>query len=337
MPDLNVFEGDAFSTISLTKSINTQPEGQKVPDILDMLFEEEGISTTSLFIERENDSLSLVPAKDRGSPADVTVGSTRDKIPFQTIHLPTRGKILADEVQNIRAFGSETEMESVQALVDKRLAKMRARLDATIRFQRAGVLSGKIYDANGSSVLLDLNARFGITQQEVPFVLATNTTKVLGKITTAKRMAEDVIGDSGVITGWLALCGRGFWDAFTSHNNTESAFDRYNDGQFLRDDMRMNGFTFGGVQWREFYGKVGGIEFVPTDEAFLIPLGVDGMFITNFAPADYMETVNTSGLPYYASQEPLPHNKGVDMEAQSNPLSLCTRPRAIIKLKKGAS
>lgn len=332
MPDLNVFEGDAFSTISLTKAINTAPDGQKVPTLIDSLFEEEGISTTAVFIERDNDSLSLVPAKDRGAPADVTVGSKRDKIPFQTFHLPTRGKILADEVQNIRAFGSETEMESVEAMVQKHLMKMRNRIDATIRFQRAGAITGKIYDADGTKVLLDLHDRFGITQKTQAMALSTDTTKVLQKVTDAKRKAEDNIGDSGVITGWMAICGRGFFDAFTNHPVVEKAFDRFNDGQFLRDDKRMSGFSFGGVMWQEFYGKVGSIEFVGANEAYLVPLGVDGLFITNFAPADYMETVNTNGLPYYASQELLPHNKGVDLEAQSNPLSLCTRPGAVIKL-----
>lgn len=334
MPDLNVFEGDAFSTISLTKAINTAPDGQKVPTLIDSLFEEEGISTTAVFIERDNDSLSLVPAKDRGAPADVTTGSKRDNIPFQTFHLPTRGKILADEVQNIRAFGSETEMESVEAMVQKHLMKMRNRIDATIRFQRAGAITGKIYDADGTKVLLDLHDRFGITQKTQAMALSTDTTKVLQKVTDAKRKSEDNIGDSGVITGWMAICGRGFFDAFTNHPVVEKAFDRFNDGQFLRDDKRMSGFSFGGVMWQEFYGKVGSIEFVGTDEAYLIPLGVDGLFVTNFAPADYMETVNTNGLPYYASQELLPHNKGVDLEAQSNPLSLCTRPGAIIKLTK---
>ena len=30
-------------------------------------------------------------------------------------------------------------------------------------------------------------------------------------------------------------------------------------------------------------------------------------------------------------------NKGVEIEAQSNPLHLCTRPRTILRLKKTAS
>jgi hypothetical protein len=45
-----------------------------------------------------------------------------------------------------------------------------------------------------------------------------------------------------------------------------------------------------------------------------------------------METVNTIGIPYYAKQEARRMNKGIDFEAQSNPINLCTRPRAIVKL-----
>lgn len=60
-------------------------------------------------------------------------------------------------------------------------------------------------------------------------------------------------------------------------------------------------------------------------------MGVTDLLITRYAPADYVETVNTIGLPFYAKQERLRLDKGVELEAQSNPLNLCTKPRAIIK------
>ena len=86
--------------------------------------------------------------------------------------------------------------------------------------------------------------------------------------------------------------------------------------------------------WREYRGSVGGISFIGDDDAYLVPTGIADMFITRFAPADYMETVNTMGLPYYAKQEPMRMNKGIELETQSNPISLCTRPDAIVKLTK---
>jgi len=333
MASLDIFNDDAFSVTGLTATINQPQEGQAQPTRLDSLFEEEGITTTSVFIEREHDTLTLVPAADRGAPADPTSGDPRDLIPFSTIHLPTRATIMADEVQGIRAFGSESELETVQARVEKRLAKMRKRLDATIRYQRVGAITGKVYDANGTRLLLDLHAKFGIQEQVQQFNLTAQETKLLGAINSAKRKAEDVVGGSGIIAGWLGLAGRNWFDAFVQHDSVLKAYDRWNDGQFLREGG-WPGFSYGGVAWEEFYGKVGDITFIDPDVAYLIPIGVDGMFITRFAPANYMETVNTEGLPYYASQEPLSHNKGVDLEAQSNPLSLVTLPRAIIKLTK---
>lgn len=333
MPTLDIFNDDAFGVASLTAAINNPPEGQAVPSLLDDLFEEEGITTTSVMIERDGDSLALVPSRERGAPGNVTTGSKRDMIPFSTIHLPTVGAIKADEVQGVRAFGSETEAETVENIVNKRIWKMRSRLEATLRYHRVGAVTGKIYDADGTSVLLDLYNRFGISQQTVNFALGTATTDLQQKIRDAKRKSEDVIGGSGIITGWLGICGRGFYDAYVGHENVKAAFDRWNDGQFLRDDLRK-GFTFGEVVWKEFYGKVGNIQFIGTDDAYLIPIGVSELFITRFAPADYMETVNTLGLPFYAKQEIMRMNKGVELEAQTNPLNICTKPRAVIKLIK---
>ncbi len=333
MPTLDIFNDDAFSVHSLTQSINTNTEGQAVPTLLDELFTEEGVTTTSVSIEMENDELTLVPDQPRGAPGQVVVGNKRNLIPFNTLHLPTHATVRADEVQNVRAFGSETEVQTVLAIVNKRLAKMRRKIDATHTFHRVGAVTGKILDANGTRVLLDLHDRFGIQQQSQAMALGTESTDVAQKIRDAMRRAEDNLAGAVMITGWLGICGRGFYDSFVAHKSVKTAFERWNDGQFLRDDFRK-GFTFQEAVWKEFYGKVGSVDFVDSDSGYLIPITSEGLFSTMFAPADYMETVNTVGLPYYAAQQPMDFNKGVELEAQSNPLTICTRPRAVIKLKK---
>ena len=57
---------------------------------------------------------------------------------------------------------------------------------------------------------------------------------------------------------------------------------------------------------------------------------VPEMYLTRFAPADYIETVNTIGLPRYAKQWPRLNGKGIDMEVQMNAMSWCTRPEALL-------
>jgi hypothetical protein len=55
-----------------------------------------------------------------------------------------------------------------------------------------------------------------------------------------------------------------------------------------------------------------------------------------YAPADYIETVNTKGMPRYAKQYPMPNDKGVNLEVQSNPLCYCVRPNTLVQGKRGA-
>ena len=63
----------------------------------------------------------------------------------------------------------------------------------------------------------------------------------------------------------------------------------------------------------------------------MFPLGVPNLFRTVYAPADYVETVNTLGLPRYAKQWMSQNGKRIEMESQSNALSYCTRPRVLLQ------
>lgn len=331
MATLDIFNNDAFSVSSLTASINTNAEGQAVPSVIDQLFagNEESISTTTAWIEKRGDSLELIPASERGSPGTPISNEKRDGVDLRAVHLVAKSGINADEVQNVRAFGSESEQQMVERLVQQKLDKMRRNLQVTNTYHGMGAIKGQVLDADGS-VLLNLFTKFGVSQQTQSMELDQTGTDVRKLILAAKRLSEKTIAGAAPISGFVGLCGEGFFDLLVSHTDTKAAFDRYMEGAILRDDIR-SGFNFGGVVWRELYGKVGSTEFVGTNDAYLIPLGTD-IFKRLWCPADYMETVNTLGLPFYAKQELRPFNKGIDLEAQSNPITICTRPRSIIKL-----
>ena len=330
MPTLDIFNDDAFSLASLTAAINETPH---VPGRIGALglFSEQGVTTTTVMVEHQSGLLRLVQSQPRGASGQVVGAEKRKMRSFIVPHLPQRDSIRADEIQNVRAFGSENEVQAVQTVVNNRLASARRNLDATIEYHRLGAIKGLILDADGEPIY-DLFDEFGIDQQTHAMALATAGTDVLGKVVAAKRLAEDELGGA-MVTGYRAFCGAGFFDAFVGHAKVKEAYQRWQDGELLRSDNR-GGFMFGGVMWEEYRGKVGNTDFIGADEAYLVPEGVPDLFITRFAPADYMETVNTNGLPYYAKTEPQPFNKGVDLEAQSNPLNLCSRPRAVIKLTK---
>ncbi|QKJ72656.1 major capsid protein [Pseudomonas rhodesiae] len=330
MADIAIFEDDAFSVSSLTAAINEQ---EYLPGRISSLglFREEGISTLTVQIEKDGDTLALVPAGERGTSGLVVGGTKRTLIPFNTVHLPERFTIKADEIQGIRAFGTRSELQAVQDVVNKRLAKARRQLDATHEFQRMGALNGQVLDADGKTVLLDIYKSFGVNRQRLPMGLNSPDTELRVKCGEALDMQEEALG-SVTSSGSRALCGKNFWNKLIVHKSVKETYLNTMQAASLRGDARES-FEFGGIVWERYRGKVAGVAFVHDDKALLIPEGVPDLYISSFAPADYMETVNTQGIPYYSKIEPLPFNKGVAGEAQSNPLHLCTRPRAQILLE----
>lgn len=326
----DVFNNDAFSLSQLTKAMTDLP---LTPTRLGELgyFGGEGISTTSIDIEKVGTVVRLVPAAQRGAPGLTGQNQKRTMRSFRVTHLPQQDAVYADEIQNLRAFGSETDVETLQNVVNKKLARMKRDLDATIEWGRMGALKGQVLDADGSTVLLDLFSEFGVTQNTLDFVLDSDTTKVKQKCIDTARAIEAELG--GIpYQSVRTLCSPGFFDALVSHPAVVDAYDRYLDGQFKRVSQRKDGFWFADMYFEEYRGKVGNQAFIEDGAAYAIPEGVPDLFVTYFGPADYTETVNTIGLPYYAKQWAMQNGKGVHLESQSNPLHLNTRPRSVIKL-----
>lgn len=338
MPTLDIFNDDAFSLRSLTLAMQNVPYQPRLVSSMG-LFSEAGVTTNLMQIEQKGTTLSLIPAKPMGVPGRPESKDKSKLIPISTVHLPQRESVMAAEVMGIRAFGTESDVKTVQGLVNTQLEKMRNNIDATIEWQRIGAIKGQVLDADGTTVLMDMFSTFGLTQQTVAMALATDATKVKLKVTAAIRLSEDALG--GIMTtGYVALCGKGFFDALVTHPIVEAAYNRWLDGAYLRDVQRgadsvaSSGFSYAGVAWREYRGSVSGQSFIGDDDAYLVPMGVRDMFQTRYSPADYIETVNTVGLPYYARQQPMDFNKGVEIESQSNVINFNSRPNAVIKLTK---
>ncbi len=329
MATFDIFNNDAFSVSSLSQVIVDIPRVQtRIGDT--GLFQEYGIPSTTMMIERQGSSLKLVPAAPRGGVgAPVSLGQ-RSLIPVQAIHLPQTGSMLADEVQGIRAFGKETEVEAASNRVRTKLTKMKAQLDITIEYHRIGAIKGQVLDADGTTVLMDMYTTFNVVQPTQNMILGTAGTKVKQKVIEIKRKIAAALGGRS-FKSVRVLCSQTFFDDLTGHATVEKAFELYNQNSHARTDQSGTAFEFAGVTFEEYAGGVGSTLFIPEGEAYAYPEGVTGLFQTAYAPADYMETVNTEGIPYYAKQERMPMDKGIAMESQSNPINFCSLPEAVVK------
>ena len=332
MATLDIFNNDAFSVSQLTQTITDIP---RIPTQLgdEGLFNEYGITTTTMMIERTGSGLKLVPSAPRGGVGQ-SAGREKSKlIPIASVHLPQRDTIMADEVQNVRAFGSETEVQGVQRLVQRQLAVLKGNLDLTLEHMRVGALKGIVLDADGATELWDLYSIFGMAQTTLPFNIATasSTVDLKAKCVELKRKIQVALGGRS-FRRVRVKCSESWFDKFIGHDKMAKSWDLWNQGQFYRADQSTSDFEFAGVVFQIYAGGVAGRDFIPAGEAYAYPEGVPNMFQTAYAPGDYMETVNTNGLPYYTKQEPMPMGKGVALESQSNPIMLNTLPEAVFKL-----
>lgn len=336
MSVLDAFNTDAFSVVSLTQAINLLPH--KPMRIEQMgIFEEEGVETTSIMVEERAGTLGLVPTARRGAGAGTETGDKRAaknaKRTARSIavpHIPIIDSVLADSIQNIRAFGSETQLEILSEKVNEKLGQMRLSLEVTKEYHRIGAIHGKVLDADGSTTVVNLFTEFGVSEQSQDFAFTTSTTDIRGLCLDVQGLVETAVG--GLPYDHVhAFCGSEWFNALISHATVKTAYERWMDGAMLRNDPR-SGFEFGGIIFERYRGTVGGVDFVNSKQARVFPVGAQGLFKCYHAPADYVETVNTIGQPYYSKQELMPLGKGVLLEAQTNPLNICTRPRCLVKL-----
>ena len=332
---LDIFNDDAFSLASLTGRYNGEA-AMYVPGQVGKLglFQEEGVPTLTIMIEERDGNLSMVEPSKRGGPGE-TVGSNRDRLRSLVIpHIQRDDSVMADEVQGRRAFGTTSDVETVLSVVDRKVARHLRDFDATLEHHRVGATKGVVLSKSGATIH-NLFTEFGIAEPaDVNFDLDNANTNVRLKCEQLVRAVEDELDSP--YTGIHSFCGNAFWDKFTEHKSVREVWLAAQKASELlgkkASTVQIGGITFERYRTgKKATAANGAAPFIADTEARFVPTGVDGLFITRFAPADYVETVNTDGLPRYVKQFAMQNGKGISLEVQTNPINICTRPGVLRK------
>jgi hypothetical protein len=335
---VNPFTGTGFDLITLTNAINKLPNRYGRLEQLG-LFPIKGVATRQVAVESKEGVLTLVPTAPWGGTAAQNKSGKRTMKSFMIPHMPFEDSVQAADVVGVRKFGSENELETVEARVNDKLQEMRDKLDQTLEYRRFGALKGIIYDADASTVIYNELTEFGVSLQSIDFDLDTSTTEVLLKCLQVKRYYEDNLKGER-ITGLLALVSEGFYDALTTHPTVKAAYSGWSAAQRNLTEDQRSGFTYGGITFEEYRATVttpagSATPLLAAKHGNIIPLGTTNTFVTWAAPADFVETVNTIGQQYYAKSEVQKFDRGLDLHIQSNVLPFCLRPELIVDIYTG--
>lgn len=341
MATLDIFNQDAFSLRSMTKAINKIPPRFSYLGQIPGLFEEVGSSTTNVMIEENEGKLALIPDSKRGTRGVSAAREKRKVRSFICGHKQVNDEVLADQVLGVRMFGSETEMDNVSRVVAERLQYAADSLDVTLEFMRLGAVKGIIMEPDETGAIVETRNLFEeFEQQQYKQTWNVSSTTSEGAIKKKcnqliRRTIQTIGGDP--VREFHILCGDDLFDAIENSLEVREANKWRNNSDFLVDSHAYRYFEYGGIKFVNYQGYVGSTQFIDAKKGYLLPIGVPNMFVVNYGPADYNESVGTVGIKYYAKQERLRFDKGIEIEAQTNPLVLCTRPAALCEITLGTA
>lgn len=337
---VDVFNDDAFNAISLSAAISNMDHVPGMAGEYAFKGAATGVATLDVAIEMKDETIALIKEQPRGAPPEIEIKDKPRLLKFSAPHFPLDTSISADEIAKVRAFGGN-ELASVESVVLTQLVKMNRRLDYTMEFLRLGAVMGRVVGGSGD-VLVDLFEEFGITNslgQHAPETFdfdlmnpfADIQTLCMGLHRFIARNAKTEIPNSANVMGFA---GDRFFDKFIRHPRvretyagTQAAAERLGGG------LSFRAFEFGGIIFLNYRGSDDNQTIAIDDEEVRFFLsGVPDLWAEYYAPADFIETVNTEGLPRYAKIAPVrPHDKRVQIHTQMNPLPLCLRPKTLVR------
>ena len=344
----NIFTGDAFSVITLTTEINNVPYTPQLLGDLG-LYSADGVRTVDISVAERNGSIEVIQTSERGAPPEQIGHAKREMRKASTSRIAVEAEVNADEVQNAISqalLTGQPQLESVSGLVSDRLDGpfgLRARIELTHEYHRLGGIKGLVLDKDGST-LYDWYSFFGISplaDHNTGFgALTADGGTFEQECTQLKRdMLRELEGLPVTTLRPVVLCGDNYYDQVYGNKEVKAARKAKDTGRSDSDVFTQNkafsSFEYGGITWANYRGTKDGKVGIAADEGRLFAFGVPGLFQMLFGPPDILGMANMKGMPVFAFLPPERlTSRRVVIEAQSNPLTLCVRPRSLRRLTK---
>ena len=331
---MDAFNDDAFSVVNLTEAVNRIPT---VPGVITgmNLFSPRPVRSPKIAVESKSNTLSIVQTSERGAPRTRRANDKRQIVDLRTRRIEEASRIDADEVSGIRAFGSETELKSLQTEVVQRQQMVMQDLSTTRERLYLGAINGALVDAD-DSVIYDYYTTFGFVRPaQIDFQWATRTgVREFIQANITRPMVRSLGGVAPGGARIVALCGDDFFDALTQNSEYRERFKNNEAASALFENYAFDAIDAFGVTWINYRGTDDGTSVaIPTAEARFFMLGVPGLFIEAFSPPPTFDLVNTLGQEWYSRvlRDPTGRDEWADVELESHRLPICTRPESLLQ------
>lgn len=247
------------------------------------------------------------------------------RIPFYTLDRPVDASDVQDFVSYMEPDAPKTAEDVVRRNVEAMMSKWQNKWEKL----QVQAIMGTGGDASVETY--NYYTVYGETQTafSVDFASATVDPMTTIELSGRQKIVEK-IGDQSDTIGVICLCSTTYFQKLIDNAFVADAYKYYASTQEplrarLSGDRIYREFVHKGVRFIEVISG-----YIPAGEAYMFPVGVDGMFTMHFAPADTPELANTVARDSYLFIERTPRK--ISVESESSVVCVNSRPELVIKM-----
>lgn len=247
------------------------------------------------------------------------------RIPFYTLDRP----VDAADVQDFVTYMEPDAPKTAEDVVRRNVEAMNSKWANKWEKLQIQAIMGQGGDA--STELYNYYTVYNKTQVAFPVDFASATVDPMTTIELQGRQHIIAnIGDQSEDIGIICLCGTGYFQKLIDNPFVADAYKYYSSTQEplrqrLSGDRIYREFLHKGVRFIEVISG-----YVPSNEAFMFPTGVDGMFTMHFAPSDTVEGANEVAKEAYLFIERT--TRKISVESESSVICVNNRPELVVNM-----
>jgi hypothetical protein len=345
---LDIFKNDAFSVTSLQRVVDKSPYAPQALGSMG-LFAPKPIGTEEVLLYEKDGGYALIPATERGSPWIQQIRRQGRLRALSTVALRKQDTLRAGELMGVAnmALPENIRLRNAQEITVERTEQLKTDLEATKELHRLGALQGKLLDADGSTVLVDFFAEYGIAEPaSVNFNFAGIAAN--GLALYIQRNIVDPILDTLKANGRFmpgikigGLVGDEFWYSLISHPDVQARWAAMEQTRQialainpLANLPTYDELEFGNVRFMHYQGSSQGDIDVGVNDAHFFPIGAKDVFNVYWSPGETLNDITELGKPEYLYIQPDVRTQMpsfVDFFVAAYPLYACIFPAALLK------
>ncbi|MDB5582826.1 MAG: hypothetical protein JWR80_8002 [Bradyrhizobium sp.] len=300
------------------------------------LFEPIYSRSRTIAIAYKDRTMSMIPTSENGAPPAELIPAGAKVKPFMASRLAKGSTVYAIEMAGVTALPFEQQTREVTDEITDRSAQILDDMELTWEHMRFGAIQGKVYDADGTTVLTNWYTEWGIAEPaEINFELDVPTTDVRKKCRDLKRsMQKAAKGVWTPNTKIGALVGDTFFDLLVNHPQIKETKLGTERASTIENIEGYSSIEIEGIVFINYQGTDDGSSIaVATTKARFFPIGARGAFKVGWAPAsEFKPYLNQRGREFYSLL--LEDKSGRDewdrVELYSYPIFIATRPEMLM-------